>query len=362
MFSRRLVRSRFAFTLIELLVVIAIIAILIGLLVPAVQKVREAADRMRSQNNLKQLGLALHAYESANSKLPGMKSAGTTNATSFGYSVHAQLLPYIEQENLGKQIDLTQPLFVGVFPTPSFQLNPAVATAAGTVVKTFLCPGDGQQPLFTINSGGGTHAGTNYVVNLGSGLAGAGSSTPNGYDTRFPSDGMFYYGPGLRFGDIMDGTSNTMFMSQCLLGMNQNLTKPFAELSSDEKRRQAASLSGRGLYTGSSGANPGYGASPPIGATDYQSATSWRGNRGGSWVWANALVNGYTAALTPNSPDPDATAHGIGFLSARSNFSGGVNVCFGDGSVRFIRDSISITAWRAFATRAGGEVINGNDY
>jgi prepilin-type N-terminal cleavage/methylation domain-containing protein/prepilin-type processing-associated H-X9-DG protein len=351
---------RTAFTLIELLVVIAIIAILIGLLLPAVQKVRQAAARMSSQNNLKQLGLALHSYESANSTLPGMKSAGATNATSFGYSVHAQLLPYIEQENLGKTFDMTQPLFVGVFPTPSFQLNPAVATAAGTVVKTFLCPGDGQQPLFTVNSGGGTHAGTNYVVNLGSGLAGPGASSPNGYDTRFPSDGMFYYGPGLKFGDITDGTSNTMFMSQCLLGLNQNLTKPFADLSADEKRRQTASIPGKGLYTGPGGANPGYGASPPIGATEYQSATSWRGNRGGSWIWANATVNGFSAALPPNSPEPDSTAHGLGFLTARSNFSGGVNVCFGDGSVRFVRDSISITTWRALATRAGGEVISGD--
>lgn len=353
-------RAKTGFTLIELLVVIAIIAILIGLLLPAVQKVRAAAARMSSQNNLKQLGLALHNYEGSNGALPGMRAAGTTNATSFGYSVHAQLLPYIEQEPLGRQFDMTQPLFVGVFPTPSFQLNPAVAPAAGTVVKTFLCPADSQPPLFTINSGGGTHAGTNYVVNLGSGLAGPGGATPNGYDTRFPSDGMFFYGPGVRFGDVTDGTSNTMFMSQCLLGLNQNLTKPFADLTAEEKRRQTASLSGRGLFTGPSGANPGYGASPAIGATDYQSATSWRGNRGGSWIWANASVNGFCAALPPNSPEPDATAHGIGFLTARSNFSGGVNVCFGDGSVRFVRDSVQIGTWRAMATRAGGETL-GND-
>jgi len=353
--------SRHAFTLIELLVVIAIIAILIGLLLPAVQKVREAAARMSSQNNLKQIGLALHSYESANGRLPGMRPAGTSNANSFGFSVHAQLLPYIEQENLSRLIDFTQPLFVGVFPLPSFGLNPSMAPAAGTVVKTFLCPADGRQPLFTTNSGGGVHAGTNYMVNLGSGLAGPGASAPNGYDPRFPTDGMFYYGPGLRFADITDGTSNTLFMSQALLGLDVILTKSFAELTWDERRRQTASLAGRGVYSGPSGANPGYGASPPITATDFQSATSWRGNRGGSWIWGNATVNGFTTALPPNSPEPDTTAHGMGFLTARSNFSGGVCVCMGDGSVRFVRNSINLATWRAMATRAGGEVISGNE-
>jgi prepilin-type N-terminal cleavage/methylation domain-containing protein len=361
MFRSPVARAPRAFTLIELLVVIAIIAILIGLLLPAVQKVREAAARMSSQNNLKQLGLALHSYESANGRVPGMLAAGAANATSFGYSVHAQLLPYIEQENLGRTFDTTQPLFVGTFPTPSFQLNPTVAPAAGTVVKTFLCPADGQNPLFTTNSGGGVHAGTNYVVNLGSGAGGPGATAVNGYDTRFPSNGMFFYGPGVRFADITDGTSNTMFMSQALLGLNVNLTKPFGDLTPDERRRQTASLSGRGLFTGPGGTNPGFGASPPIGPTDFQSATSWRGTRGGSWIWANANVNGFTAALPPNSTDPDSTAHGLGWLSARSNFSGGVNVCLGDGSVRFVRNAISIATWRGLATRAGGEVF-ANDF
>ena len=350
---------RSGFTLIELLVVIAIIAILIGLLLPAVQKVRQAAARASSQNNLKQLGLALHSYESSYARLPGMLPSGAANSSSFGYSVHAQLLPFIEQENLGRTFDMSDSLFTGVFPV-TFALNPAMADAAGTPVKTFLCPGDGQQPLFTVNSGGGTHAGTNYVVNLGSGQGGAGASATNGYDTRFPTDGMFYYGPGLRLGDITDGTSNTLFMSQCLLGLNETLTKPFADLTDDERQRQTASLAGRGLHTGPTGSNPGYGSSPPIGPTDYQSATSWRGNRGGSWIWGNATVNGFTAALPPNSPDPDATAHGLGWLSARSHFSGGVNVALGDGGVRFVRDSIDLDTWRALATRAGGEVVSGD--
>jgi prepilin-type N-terminal cleavage/methylation domain-containing protein len=349
---------RKAFTLIELLVVIAIIAILVGLMVPAVQKVRTAANRFSSQNNLKQLGLALHNFESTHSRFPGLRPTGTSNATSFGFSVHAQLLPYIEQENLGKMIDLQLPLFVGTFPGPSFGLNPAVASAAAFPVRTFLCPGDNQKPLFNTNNGGGTHAGTNYVVNLGSGTGGPGSSGANGVDTRFPTDGMFHYGPGLRVGDITDGTSNTMFMSQCLLGLDLNLNKPFSQLTREESRRQTGSVAGRTLFTGPGGNNPGYGPSPAIGSTDHAAVTIWRGTRGGSWIWGNATVNGFTAAQTPNAPTPDATAHGMGFLTARSNFPGGVPVCFGDGSVRFISDHVRLATWRAMATRAGGETIH----
>ena len=347
--TRRTVTSRRdGFTLIELLVVIAILAILIGLLLPAVQKVRNAAARMSSQNNLKQLALALHNYEGTYGHLPGFAPAPTgSNANSFGYSVLAQVLPFIEQEPLGKTFDpKTTPLFTGTFPF-SLVLNPVVAPTAGTAIKTFLCPGDGHPPLYTTVVGGGIHAGTNYVVNIGSGLG-------NTYDPRSPSDGLFWYGSKVKLTDILDGTSNTMMLSQTLRGPNTGTLAgtPYSALNADQKRRMYASLPGRGVNP----APPG-GLNPQLTEPEILSCTTWVSNRGGSWIWGNPTVNGFVAYFPPNAATPDATAHGQGWLSARSNFPGGVHVAFGDGGVRFVQDGVNVTAWRAMATREGGEVV-----
>lgn len=349
MLWRTVLPRRAGFTLIELLVVIAIIAILIGLLLPAVQKVRNAAARMSSQNNLKQLALAMHNYEGTHGNLPGFALAPTGgNANSFGYSVLAHVLPYIEQEPLGRTFSTTTtPLFTGTFPV-SLTLNPAVAPTAGTVIQTFLCPADGQPPLYTTITGGRTHAGTNYVVNIGSGVG-------YNYDPRFPQDGLFWYGSKVKMTDVTDGTSNTLLLSQCLRGTNETTLngRAYSTLSAEQRRRMYASLPGRGVNS-----SPPGGLNPQLTEGEILTATTWVGNRGGSWIWGNPTVNGFVTYFPPNAPTPDATAHGQGWLSARSNFPGGVNVALADGSVRFVVDGVNLTAWRAMASRQGGEVVN----
>lgn len=287
--------SRMAFTLIELLVVIAIIAILIGLLLPAVQKVRAAAARSQCQNNLKQMALATHNYESQFGGFPPYVS--TTPATAY-WSV--LILPYIEQENVKRLYDFNK-----AFNHADNQ--PAVNTS----IKIMLCPAVAQpNRLSTLSSK--TYAVADYAVAFSPQSA----LYDDGYVT-YPEpavlDGPIKSGTNIRTPilTITDGTSNTML---------------FLEAGGRPTKWQA------GTQTSSTVPNSG-------------------------WAQTNgSIIRGYTADGTTH-PGP-CMVNCSNYYSIYSFHSGGANVALADGSVRYLRDSVTANTVAALITRAGGETIS----
>ncbi|MSR50131.1 MAG: DUF1559 domain-containing protein [Gemmataceae bacterium] len=297
-----------AFTLIELLVVIAIIAVLIGLLLPAVQKVRDAAARLQCTNNLKQIGLALMNYEGTYGRFaPGYMDNMITNVIStattnpdpiIGWGWGALILPYLEQEPLYKSININ-----------SIAMNNTSAAAVAfrkTVIKGFLCPSDdtGVNTFLvgTIEIAKSSYAGVNGQAELAD------------FDNALGL-GMFLRGRGVSIAEVTDGLSNTLFVGE------------------------RSSKSTNGVLPGVCtwvGALPG-------GTLDGESPS--------------LFVLGHTglssAPHKPNSPQSDGTYHPEDYTSKHS---GGVNFLLGDGSVRFITDSIDGQTWVRLGTRAGGEV------
>jgi prepilin-type N-terminal cleavage/methylation domain-containing protein len=314
--------SRKGFTLIELLVVIAIIAVLVGLLVPAVQKVREAANRMSCSNNLKQLGLAMHNYEGANGCFPQGR-----NAYPKVVSAPARLLAYVEQENLQKLID----------PEGTLALGSQNELAGRNKVKLFICPSDprgGQIP-------GSVYHGINYVANNGTGVTWDAAGEIAGYLKIADGNGVFAQ-IRVKIGDILDGTSNTAAFTESLLGSGVAITG----IPTDPMTVQTAVLEVPG-------------GNDPTPAACKAGSGVWNSRRGEQWInghYGNTLYNHYYPPNSSSRWDCGNGSHNKGLTAARSAHSGGVSLLACDGSVRFVSNGIQLASWRALGTRAGGEV------
>jgi len=353
------------FTLIELLVVIAIIAVLIALLLPAVQAAREAARRSQCVNNLKQIGLGLHNYHSATSVFPmggSMAPRAAGQSIPFDdwsvWSAQALMLPYMEQTPLYNSCNFSWAP-EGDGPTSS-AIN---STAYNTVLQSFLCPSDGFGNKGNTNSYHGSYGTTATQPDYFKDWLGWGGGQGKG------STGLFAEWVSYGLGDCSDGSSNTVAFSEALVGNSLrgtlykgNAMMPYnggtkpdlydanqnAQLVLNELQKCASS------FTLANAANMG----------------ARRGFRWGCGIPGFTLFN---VLQTPNDPtyrvngcrnDCDAGCNmDSGFsYQASSNHSGGCNVLMGDGSVKFVKSSISRMTWWGLGTRGGGEVISADAF
>ena len=377
-FSLGVAMRRRGFTLVELLVVIAIIAVLISLLVPAVQKVREAAARTQCTNNLKQIGLSCHSYHDVNKCLPpGFRGKSIGGA---GYSLDlwgplAMLTPYLEQTAIYNSIDLTQPLWI----FNGIQYTFSAPTAVTTFVPIFTCPSDMQQSVCNPANGDNAYgmtqplAPTNYAFCQGTGTT---TGVTGWLGSPYNADGVFYAQISTSLTQITDGTSNTIGISERILGSTK-----YTESGIMGMAPAPTVFDPQTMYV--SPAGDGYLAAPPPPTTANCSPTipgqtfNWYNRRMFTWVSGEPRATSYTHYYVPNDPvNPDCaldsppglvagTANydysGHGLSTARSRHTGGVNVWLCDGSVRFVNNSISLATWRSLATRSGAEVL-GSDY
>jgi prepilin-type N-terminal cleavage/methylation domain-containing protein/prepilin-type processing-associated H-X9-DG protein len=353
-------RHRGGFTLIELLVVIAIIAVLIALLLPAVQAAREAARRSQCTNNLKQIGLGMHNYHTATNSFPqgASKNAkdwpGDSDLVWSSWGANALLLPYLEQQALYSAANFSWG--INPYGDPCYRVN---STVSSTVVSGFICPSDANALRPNLN---------NYFASVGTTTD---FMTVNCWGGINPSckptgaTGVFAYFLSYGVNDIPDGTANTIAYSEVLTGK--------ANVGNRFRGNSTRGISDPGAVMYDASTNPKIVLQGLQNCADgFKNNMNISSDKGQLWAFGARAYSLFQTIQVPNdSQYPFGSCQfgcdGCGLdqswsVGAASFHSGGVNVLFADGSVRFVKDSVSRMTWWALGTRDGGEVVSADSY
>ncbi len=350
-------RSRDGFTLIELLVVIAIIAVLIALLLPAVQAAREAARRIQCTSNLKQIGLGLHNYISAQNVLPPGRINAHIKGAGDCWGLYAQMLPQLEQQQVFNACNF------GLAPdTP----DPANTTVNMTFLNVLICPSDSPPALITLS--GFPHASHNYNMNVGSQYPVvaniAAANMPSPAFTGMP-DGPFYENSRTSPAEFTDGMSNTAAVCETVRSQQ---TSTYAN-----DPLNVFLITGNNSTSGPALTSDADYASLCLSLPS--TTTQFQATKGVRWYYGAPGHSMYNHRRPPDDKQADCRGglpHSVrsdplwSWLSlnvaARSKHPGGVNTLMADGSVKFMKDTINAMTWQALGSRNGGEVVSADGY